>query len=373
MKKKVLQFIHGMTMGGAETLVKEYCLKLDKEKYDVSVLCFYKYHLPYEKILEDAGIQITYIEDIKNYPEEGNFKYLRRILLMLKRVFYVKKYLKKEQPDIIHTHLNNNTYIWAARPKRGTKIFHTIHSELTALWEDDLESKIDFYAAKQLIKKYRMRFITLHEQMRIDTNELFNVKDSVILNNGIDFDRFEKALSKEEIRQKEGIPADAFVVGHVGRFNENKNQDFLVDVFYEIYKNNPKAYLLMIGNGDTLPDIREKLETLGLTKNSKILSYRTDIPDLLSSMDRFVLPSKYEGLPIVLIEAQKMKLPCIISDSISDSVKTSNLIKKMDLNLPVIDWAKEIELFHVENILYDGLKEWDIRQVVRNLEKIYEE
>ena len=234
MKKKVLQFIHGMTMGGAETLVKEYCLKLDKEKYDVSVLCFYKYNLPYEQILEDAGIQITYIEDIKNYPEEGNFKYLRRILLMLKRVFYVKKYLKKEQPDIIHTHLNNNTYIWAARPKRGTKIFHTIHSELTALWEDDLESKIDFYAAKQLIKKYRMRFITLHEQMRIDTNELFNVKDSVILNNGIDFDRFEKALSKEEIRQKEGIPADAFVVGHVGRFNENKNQDFLVDVFYEI-------------------------------------------------------------------------------------------------------------------------------------------
>ena len=129
----------------------------------------------------------------------------------------------------------------------------------------------------------------------------------------------------------------------------------------------------MIGNGDTLPDIREKLETLGLTKNSKILSYRTDIPDLLSSMDRFVLPSKYEGLPIVLIEAQKMKLPCIISDSISDSVKTSNLIKKMDLNLPVIDWAKEIELFHVEDVLYDGLKEWDIRQVVRNLEKIYEE
>lgn len=58
MKKKVLQFIHGLTMGGAETLVKEYCLNLDKEKYDVSVLCFYKYHMPYEKILELSLIQI---------------------------------------------------------------------------------------------------------------------------------------------------------------------------------------------------------------------------------------------------------------------------------------------------------------------------
>ena len=74
-------------MGGAETLIKEYCLNLNKEKYDVSVLCFYKYHMPYEKILEDAGIQITYIEDIANYPKEGKFKYIQRIRLMLKRIF----------------------------------------------------------------------------------------------------------------------------------------------------------------------------------------------------------------------------------------------------------------------------------------------
>ena len=69
MKKKVLQFIHGLSMGGAETLVKEYCLKLDKQKYDVSVLCFYKYHTPYEKQLEEAGIKITYIADFKEVSE----------------------------------------------------------------------------------------------------------------------------------------------------------------------------------------------------------------------------------------------------------------------------------------------------------------
>lgn len=373
MKKKVLQFIHGLTMGGAETLVKEYCLNLDKEKYDVSVLCFYKYHMPYEKILEEAGIQITYIEDIKNYPDEGKFKYLKRIFLMLHRIIYVKKYLKREQPDIIHTHLNNNTYIWAARPKKGTKIFHTTHSELDALWDDNLESKIDFFASKQLIKTYQMRFFVLHEQMRLDTNKLFNVTDSVVLNNGIDFEKFEKALSKEEVRRREEIPADALVIGHVGRFTENKNQGFLVDVFYEICRHNPKAYLLLVGNGDTLPDIRKKIDSLGLKRQCKILSYRTDIPDLLNAMDRFVFPSVYEGLGIVLIEAQKMGVPCIASAAVPDAAKISNLIKKIDLALPIDVWIKEIEDFSVESIQYHGLEEWDIRQVVKKMEKLYEE
>lgn len=373
MKKKVLHFIHGLTMGGAETLVKEYCLKLNRDKYDVSVLCFYKYHMPYETLLEEAGIKVTYIEDIDNYPEAGGSKYLKRVILMLKRMLYVKKYLREEVPDIIHTHLNNNTYIWVARPKKGTKIFHTVHSELKALWDEDIESKIDFYASKQLIKKYQMRFITLHEQMRKDTNKLFDVNDSVVLNNGIDFEKFDRALPKKEVRQREGIPTDAFVIGHVGRFNENKNQEFLVGVFYEIYKHNPKAYLLLIGNGDTLPEISEKLERLGLENNSKILSYRTDIPDLLNCMDRFVLPSIYEGLGIVLIEAQKMGIPCVASNAIPDAAKISNLIKKVDLTYPISEWANEIEIFPVEIVQYNGLEEWDIRHVVKCMERIYEE
>lgn len=373
MKKKVLHFIHGLTMGGAETLVKEYCLKIDKEKYDVSVLCFYKYHMPYEKVLEDAGICVTYIEDIGNYEKEGVNKYLHKLMLILHRVFYIRKYLKEYTPDIIHTHLNNSTYIWAARPKKGTKIFHTIHSELDALWEDDLESRIDFYAAKQLIKKYQMRFFVLHEQMRIDTNRLFGVNDSVVLNNGIDFEKFDKALPKEIVRKREDIPTDAFVVGHVGRFNEDKNHTFLVDVFKKLHENNPKAYLLMIGNGNTLPEIQEKIESLGLKDYAKILSYRTDIPDLLNTMDCFVLPSRYEGLGIVLIEAQKMGIPCIASSAVPDAARISNLMKKIDLDFTADVWAEEIKNFSVETIQYAGLEEWDIKHVVKCMERIYEE
>ena len=372
-KKKVLQFIHGMTMGGAETLIKEYCLKLDKTKYDVSVLCFYRYHMPYEQLLEDAGVKVTYIEDIEKYPEEGSFKRVRRVLLMLQRIVYVRKYLKREQPDIIHTHLNNNTYIWAAKPRKGTKIFHTVHSELDALWEDDFESKLDLYATKKLVEKFHMRFFVLHEQMRKDTNAFFNVNDSVILNNGIDFEKFENALPKAVVRKREGIPENAFVIGHVGRFTKNKNHTFLVDVFAEIKKNTPEAYLLLVGNGETLEDIQDKIKHLGLDDCSKILSYRTDVPDLLSAMDRFVFPSIYEGLGIVLIEAQKIGIPCIASSAVPDAAKISNLMKTLDLHFSADIWADEIEKFQIDEIEYYGAEEWEIKQVVNKMERIYEE
>lgn len=372
-KKKVLQFIHGLNMGGAETLVKEYCLGLDKEKYDVSVLCFYQYHTPYEKLVEEAGIRITYIDDFETCSKSRMNKVILRVWLFIKRIFCVRRYIRKESPDIIHTHLNDNTYVWTAGPAKGTRIFHTVHSELKELWDGSIESNIDFYASKRLIKKYQMRFITLHEEMRVETNKFFGVNDSVILNNGIDFKKFDTALSKDVVRQREGIPADAFVIGHVGRFNELKNHVFLVKVFHEIHKRNQNAYLLLVGNGDTMPEVQAQIRQLGLDACSKILSYRTDIPDLLNAMDRFVLPSTYEGLGIVLIEAQKMKLPCVASDVVPDAATISNLVKKLDLNLPPEVWAKEIEEFSVEEVCYHGLEEWDMKNVINKLETIYED
>lgn len=371
--KKVLQFIHGLNMGGAETLVKEYCLKLDKEKYDVSVLCFHKYHTPIEKQLEDAGIKITYIDDINEYRKNGRVGKLKRVYFFIKRIFYVRNYIKNEKPDVIHSHLNNNTYVWLAGPKKGTKIFHTVHNELSKLWDESMESKIDFFASKKLIKSHQMRFITLHERMKKETDAFFQVDNTVVLNNGIDFARFEAALPKAEVRKREEIPEDALVIGHVGRFNEQKNHKFLVDIFHKIYEKNENAYLLMVGNGDLMPEAVDKLESLGLGGRYKILSYRMDIPDLLSAMDYFVFPSLFEGLSVVMIEAQKMKLPCFISTTIEPATKISNLVHWNDLESSAEEWAENILNYQKVKPAYDELDSWDMKNVVKRLEKIYEE
>lgn len=369
MKKKVVQLIHGLTMGGAETLVKEYCLNLDKDKYEVSVLCFYKYGTPYEKIIEDAGIKITYLANYNDRKTNGR---LKNIISIVHRYFLVKKFLRVEAPDVLHTHLTLNSYVYFAKPEKNMKIVHTVHSEPQKLWnKKKLSRRIDFFAANRLVKHNQMQFIVLHEKMRLEINRMFKVKDSIVLNNGIDFRRFETAESKEKVRRRENIPQDAYVIGHVGRFSPTKNHKFLVEAFEKISKKKENAFLLLVGNGTTKKEIQDLLKEKELDKKSLILSDRTDIPDLLNTMDIFVFPSFHEGLPITLIEAQKVGLPCIISDTIPKDVIISNLVTSVSLMESADFWSEKIINCNVAEIEYDGLNAWDMKCIVEKLQQIY--
>ncbi|MBQ8857250.1 MAG: glycosyltransferase [Lachnospiraceae bacterium] len=370
-KTKVLQFIHGFSMGGAETLAKEYCLKLDKEKYDVSVLCFHRYHTPYEKILEEAGVNVVYASDhIKNYDKIA-FRYPGRIFMLAKRWSFLKKYLRDSKPDVLHFHMALSIYVLLAKLDKNTKIIRTMHTEPKRRWNRSIGRRIDLWATHKLMKKYPMQFITLHDGMRKEINEMFGVNNSVVLNNGIEFSRFECALDKKTVRRKEGIPENACVIGHVGRFNEVKNHKFLVEVFAKLHEKDDNTFLLLVGNGSTQKQTEEQLKKLGLEKNYKILSQRTDIPDLLNAMDKFVFPSTSEGLGIALIEAQKAGLPCIVSSAVPEAATVSNLVKKLDLGAGAEVWAEEVERFCVDSVVYDGIEEWDMEQIIRSLEKLY--
>lgn len=368
MKKKILYLIHGMTMGGAETLVKEYCLNLDKSRYDVSILCFYKYETPYETFLANAGIPITYIDDYSNRKRNGK---LKNLAALGRRIRFVKEYIQREHPDVIHSHLTLNSYVLLAKPDPGIKLVHTVHNEPKKLWNSKMSRRIDLYAAKRLVKKYHMQFITLHESMRVEVNALFGVTDSVVLNNGIDFRRFEKAAPKEIVRVREGIPQDAFVVGHVGRFTPAKNHKMLIEIFEKIVQKRENSFLLMVGNGALKQEMEQMLKDRELEERSLILSNRTDIPDLLNAMDVFVFPSLYEGLGITLIEAQKMQLPCVISDTIPKDVIISNLMTALSLKEAPERWAEKIIQPRVEEVCYQRLEEWDMRFVVKKLQEIY--
>ena len=143
-------------------------------------------------------------------------------------------------------------------------------------------------------------------------------------------------------------------------------------VFEEVRKRKTKAFLLLVGDGKLKMMIQDELRSKGLAEYSLILSNRTDIPDLMNAMDVFVFPSIYEGLPVVLIEAQKMKLPCVISDTISNYVNISNLVRVKSLHASEVEWADSIlEPFPVDTE-YDHLEEWDMRNVVAHLMKLYQ-
>ncbi len=371
MKRKVLSFIHGFSMGGAETLVKDYCLKIDKEKFDITVLCFHRYHTPYEEILKEAGINVIYLSDeIKNYDKISK-KYPGRFWMLFQRIRLLRKYLRTLPYDVLHFHMFLSSYVLFLGTKRPLKLFRTIHVDVEDEWDSCMDSKLDLWATRQLVKKRGLQFIALHQNMQKDIDQLFGLNNTVVLNNGIDFKRFERALPKEKVRENLGISQEAFVVGHIGRFNEQKNHEKLVEVFSEIYRSNKNAFLLMIGNGSLQEDVEEQLEKLGLKDRYLILSNRGDIPALLQSMDCFVFPSRFEGLGIVLIEAQKMGLPCIISNMVPEAADVSNLIKRMDLAQSAKEWAEMAMNFKVDRVEYYDIDAWDMECVVRVLESYY--
>lgn len=172
---------------------------------------------------------------------------------------------------------------------------------------------------------------------------------------------------------------DSFVIGHVGRFSEQKNHIFLTKIFREIYTRDKNTFLLMIGAGEEKNKIKSIMDNSPMKDSYLILSNRSDIADLMQAMDVFVFPSKFEGLGIVLIEAQKSGLPCFASDSIPIYAKVTNLVNFYSLNIDEKEWAKEILKFRNMEYRNEFIKqsgevssEWDMKNVINKLEQIYE-
>jgi glycosyltransferase involved in cell wall biosynthesis len=161
-----------------------------------------------------------------------------------------------------------------------------------------------------------------------------------LLHCGIDFEPFEQPVDLN-LRATLGIPSNAYVVGHVGRFHEQKNHHFLVQIAQETVKLSPDFHFLLIGDGDLRPEITREIEVRGLRRNFTFVPDTFSVPQfMLSAMDCFVFPSRYEGLPLVTVEAQAAGLPCVFSDRFTkESIVDQNLVTMLSLEDSPARWA----------------------------------
>jgi len=171
----------------------------------------------------------------------------------------------------------------------------------------------------------------------------FGDKDSEIIKNGIDVTSFRFNPDKRtKVRDTLGIGSNDLVLGHVGRFVEEKNHSFLLDVFADVLKAKTSSRLLLIGEGPLMQEIEDKAKRLGISQNILFLGMRKDVNELMQAMDVFVMPSLFEGLPFVLIEAQCSGLPCIISDSINPEICLSKSVDQLPItSVPI--WSESIQ------------------------------
>ena len=161
------------------------------------------------------------------------------------------------------------------------------------------------------------------------------------INNGIDLENFVfNQDTRINVRNKLQI-TDKIVIGHIGNFIEAKNHRFLIDIFYKVHKLNPDTILLLIGDGPLQKYIKDLIASLGLTDAVIFMGRRSDISELLQAMDIFVFPSLFEGVGIVLIEAQAVGLPCVVSDTIPEEARITSLITALPLS-DKVEWSKKI-------------------------------
>ena len=370
---KVVHFIETLYQGGAETLVKDYALLLDKSKFDITILCLRRTNSPYESLLKKSGIKVIFISDFFGSSQStwGRIKNKISNIIGLYHL-KVKKILNEIKPNVIHAHLAVLRYLPNALSKIAPSLFYTVHNEPQKYWhcKTKLSSK-EFKACHYLVKNKNMHLIALHCAMQKELNALFNVDNTIVVNNGIDFSKFSNALSKDVIRNKLQISHDTFVIGHVGRFVEQKNHKLLIDAFNYVLQQKDNSILLLIGTGPLLDEIKRQIHEYKIENKVVILSNRSDIPDLMNAMDVFAFPSLWEGLGIVLIEAQKMQTQCVISSAVPDAAIVSSLVYRMPQDATAKEWAEKLLNFKADSIKFNGIEEWDMGNVIRMLENLY--
>lgn len=367
---KVVHFIHGLNMGGAETLVKNYALLLDRARFQVTVLCYEHCGSPYEDVLRQNNIDVIYVcDEMPLYTKQG---IIAKMVNHYQRYWLIRRELRKLKPDIVHFHLRLSNYIRFAGLDRNVRLFYTQHYD-TSFWEKDYPD--DIKNLKWLMKRYQVQPIALNKAMKASMDRILQTDQTRILNNGVDMSEFQKALDRNAKRNELDVPQDAFVIAHVGRFDPIKNHEFLVKVFQQIKQKKPEAFLLMVGRGETEEKVRNQLEGAGLAGSYRILHDRTDVAEILRACDAAVFPSFSEGLPLSLIEMQAAGLHCIASTGVQKDACISNRLSFLSLEQSADVWADTLlEMAASKNsIQYDGLEEWDIRYNVKQLEKMYEE
>lgn len=325
---RVLQVLNHMDYGGIEAVVMNYYRFTDQSKVQFDFAVSEDSILPQKNEIQKRN---------------GTIYLLPRVSRFSRYISALKKIIRENDYQIVHCHLNTlSVFPLLAAFLAGTKV-RICHNHTTAHFGEGKRTIVK-YLLRPFCKCFATDYFACGEYAGrwMYGDRCFHTNRVYIIKNAIDVDkfRFDPKL-RNHMRNELGLK-DQFVIGHIGRFMYQKNHDFLIDVFYEVYRRKKNAVLLLIGEGELEGQIREKVQRLGIADAVIFFGSCKDTSGLYQVMDVFCLPSFYEGVPVVAIEAQASGLPVFLSDKVSNEVKVLENFEAVSLELPAEIWAVRI-------------------------------
>lgn len=333
---RVLLLFTIMNRGGAETMVMNYYRHIDRSKIQFDFMVHREQRGAFEDEIEALGGKIYRMPPV--YPQ--NFKRYQKML----------KFFFDEHPEyqIIHSHMGELGYFAFKEAKKRNIPVRICHAHNAPDFRHETLSQY-LKLLPRLYFIHRIRPLTTNYFVCSHIAGLWYYgkkrKDQFIfMKNAVEVDPL--SYSSEEafrMRKNLGFSQNQHIICHVGRFNRQKNHVFLIDIFQEVHKKDSNAILLLIGDGELRGEIQKKVEKLHLQKNVRFLGVRNDVNLLLKASDTLLFPSLYEGLSVVMVEAQATGIRCVVADTLAqETIINKERVELLSLKLSAEDWANAV-------------------------------
>lgn len=346
--KKVLHYVGKMDRGGMETFIMNLYRNIDTKKVQFDFAVHTEESGDFDEEIVKLGGKIIIFPSMRKNP--------------LKYSMFWEKFwkLNGENYLALHFHTNSLANIIALKKSRKYNVpIRIVHSH------SSFSDKGKLQLPNNIIHNYHMKRISDYANKYLACSEpaadwLFgeSVTREVkvdFFKNGIDIDEFSyNSMRRQQIRNKLELNGK-IVIGHVGKFIDVKNHEFLIDVFSSLVKLEAESVLLLVGDGKLLPRIKQLVIDKNLQDKVIFMGVRDDVNDLLQAMDVFILPSLYEGLPFTLVEAQASGIPILVSANIAKEVKIKDNLIFKEITASSSDWATSIlSIYKTENRVIDN-------------------
>ena len=361
---RVLHSVSNMDRAGIETMLMNYYRRIDREKIQFDFLANKPKPGAYDDEIRSMGGNVYVSPGLSPWKYPPYIKFMKELL--------------HDNPDIKILHGHNEGMMeydlkGAQKAGLGVRIAHAHNTQIIRDYK---------YPLKVFCKSFIPRTATEYFACGRDAGIYYFGKKrweerGFTMHNAIDPQSFTfNDDTRTRVRRELNL-GDSLVAGHIGRFNLQKNHKRLIEIFAELVKAVPDSVLLLIGEGELEEQTRDRAKELGVEDRVRFLGVRSDIPELCMAMDIFVMPSLFEGLPVVGVEAQAAGLPCIFSAEVTDEVVILPQSAQIPLSASNGEWVKKITACAEER--FDRKKAiepvraagYDINTEVEKISKMY--